>query len=307
MGIYAKIFLGGVYPNVILIDKKNEGVSSARNTGLDRMTGDYVIFVDADDWCEYNMVERMVEEIGENDFVYCACYIDTETESKCIYNTVPTECYSVKDIFTPLFFGSLNKDNKNMSTALWRGMFRSDIIFENKILFDVYIRFAEDWIFYADYFRKVSSVRVIQEPLYHYYQRESSLMHEFKPASQIGIQKSIYILNKFHSIAGEMSIDSTIYEPYLYKRYLGLVLNVSKNVWNKKNKTPVKEKKKLIKYSLEWNDITKVLREMNNKNLGIIEQFWTNVIRNSNIAILSLYGIMYNCLRNVRDFLRELK
>lgn len=49
------------YSNVIVVHKKNGGSSSARNVGLDIATGDYIGFVDSDDWIEPNMYQRLIE------------------------------------------------------------------------------------------------------------------------------------------------------------------------------------------------------------------------------------------------------
>ena len=50
-----------IYYNIKVINQNNKGVSAARNAGLKESVGDYIMFVDPDDWCEPNMVERMVD------------------------------------------------------------------------------------------------------------------------------------------------------------------------------------------------------------------------------------------------------
>ena len=62
----------GVNDNIIVIKQENKGVSEARNRGLEIATGDYVMFVDPDDWCELNMVEKMMEKSASADLTYCA-------------------------------------------------------------------------------------------------------------------------------------------------------------------------------------------------------------------------------------------
>lgn len=58
-----------VYSNndsrIIVINKENEGVSKARNTGIENATGKYIVFIDADDTIEADMIKRLVEEITE--------------------------------------------------------------------------------------------------------------------------------------------------------------------------------------------------------------------------------------------------
>ena len=54
--------------NIIVLDKENGGVSSARNSGLNKATGDYICFVDADDYVEKNYIESVVNILNENSY-----------------------------------------------------------------------------------------------------------------------------------------------------------------------------------------------------------------------------------------------
>lgn len=54
---------------IVYISKENEGVSKTRNIGLQKATGEYILFVDSDDWIENNAVEILVREIGDYDVI----------------------------------------------------------------------------------------------------------------------------------------------------------------------------------------------------------------------------------------------
>lgn len=58
-----------------VIHKTNGGLSSARNAGLDICTGEYIAFVDSDDWIKPNMIQRMLEVIERENADICACNI----------------------------------------------------------------------------------------------------------------------------------------------------------------------------------------------------------------------------------------
>ena len=69
-------------PRVIVIHQENKGLSGARNTGLDRMTGEYVAFIDSDDAFKPEMIERMLETITRNKAEMSICgYYACETNS----------------------------------------------------------------------------------------------------------------------------------------------------------------------------------------------------------------------------------
>ena len=68
---------------IIYYRKENEGLAAARQDGIERANGEYIGFVDSDDWLELNMYERMYSEaVKENaDIVFCNCYFnDSETD-----------------------------------------------------------------------------------------------------------------------------------------------------------------------------------------------------------------------------------
>ena len=137
-----------------------------------------------------------------------------------------------------------------MSTSLFRGIFKANIIRDKNIIFDTNIRYAEDWLFFAEYFKYVNTIVLISEPLYHYYQRKNSATNMFIPTSILGVKKSFYILEKFMSLAQMSKIDKNLYEPWMARRYIGLILNQSKNVWDKRNGLNLLKKKQILLLAL---------------------------------------------------------
>ena len=67
---------------IIVIHKKNSGIGDTRNIGIEKSTGDYIIFVDSDDYIELNCVEQLVKKIEKDkvDIVISNYYIDTKTK-----------------------------------------------------------------------------------------------------------------------------------------------------------------------------------------------------------------------------------
>ena len=91
---------------IIIIDKKNEGVSKARNDGLKISTGEYIAFMDSDDWYELNTLELMYNKAKENDYDIVACdtqaiypdkkqYIKSGIEANQTNNQLMIDAYEV--------------------------------------------------------------------------------------------------------------------------------------------------------------------------------------------------------------------
>ena len=68
-----------------IINKHNEGVSKARNTGLLYATGEYISFIDSDDWVEQNMIEELYNSITSNKADLCICNFIKENKNKRDY------------------------------------------------------------------------------------------------------------------------------------------------------------------------------------------------------------------------------
>lgn len=120
-----------------LIRQKNGGASAARNRGLDRATGDYIGFVDSDDWIEPDMYERLLEiaQKEEADVVCCAFrYIKKQGTIDCADDSY--NIFHGKEMLEGYITG---KDGCLMSPAVWNRLFRREI-FEK-------IRFTEGRMF----------------------------------------------------------------------------------------------------------------------------------------------------------------
>ena len=144
---------------VRVFHKENGGVSSARNWGLDNAQGEWISFVDADDWVEVDYLAGLTEKL-DADFITGGLK-DTlgnvyKEESQCFYND------EIGD-----FFRLHNADIFIRST--WGKLVRYKVIKENSLRFDEKIRFGEDAFFWRNVLLKCQSVRLIDKCGYIYY------------------------------------------------------------------------------------------------------------------------------------------
>ncbi|MDO5397159.1 MAG: glycosyltransferase [bacterium] len=290
-----------------VIHKSNGGVSSARNEGLREANGTYIMFVDSDDYLEKNMVEKLCREIksSDSDIVYCGYYMDFG--DRIYINKLPISngTYDIEEVFQPLFFGTKNNGNTSMSTSLVLGIFRKQIISDNNILFDTYIRFAEDWLFYAEYIVHCKKISIINEPLYHYVQRSSSVMHEYVKPSELGVKKSIYILNRFNGIMESSDFNRTLYKRNVQRRYIGFIKNQARGIWNKNNTDTLREKTKFLEESIQKSDIKQMIEKFDMSTMSSMEKLYVNLLKKDFLLIFHLYGIAYNFAKNIRNKIRK--
>lgn len=154
---------------VAIYHQENQGVAATRNHLLEKVKGDYVLFVDADDWIELDMVEYLVSlatDVGA-EMVMCDRVInDTKpSDKKPIVNILSQE-EAIKDfLYHGYFVGSLC--NKLLSRSLLHNE-----------QFHRGISYGEDALFIWGALQKVNNVVVSDKQLYHYYMNEESISHQ---------------------------------------------------------------------------------------------------------------------------------
>lgn len=146
----------------IIHHKHNKGIAAVRNTCLDNATGDYVLFVDSDDWVEQNMVEKLVDAIQKEDADIAACDFTTDYINNKKYNY---ENYSNSCIT------NLKKAiNYNIGTVLWKLLIKKDLFEDNKIRFTPHLDVGEDYVVTIKIYYYAKKMSFIHETLYHYVQ-----------------------------------------------------------------------------------------------------------------------------------------
>lgn len=138
--------------------EKNQGVSAVRNILLREATGEYIQFVDSDDWIEQNMLELLHGKIIAEDADICTCNFYIERQNgrmmKCF-------CYNDKHDY-------LRDVLANNWGVVWKMLIRRSLIIENQISFPVGINGGEDYVFCVKAIYNSRKVAFVDKALYHY-------------------------------------------------------------------------------------------------------------------------------------------
>ncbi len=159
------------YPNKVkAFHKPNGGEFTTRNYGLERAQGEYVTFVDTDDWVEPNWAEKLYQAAKENDADLAVCgfeRIDLKT-NKVVAKDMTTHGYAVKEI--------TGKDDFMIAInpAPWNKIYKREKIKDQRFL---NFRGFNDMIFLASSYTKINKVAFVPDVLYHYYLRYDSQIH----------------------------------------------------------------------------------------------------------------------------------
>ncbi|HGH1676146.1 glycosyltransferase [Clostridium perfringens] len=247
---------------IILLNQENSGVSVSRNNGIRISKGEYIIFVDSDDYLEEKMVEKLYNEIQNNkcDLVQCNNYLKYNSKNiKSSYNFKDKKIYG-KNEFLKVFVEDNILDGK-VGMFLWNKIFSSNIIKENNINFENII--LEDYLFIMEYSRFVNKFEYINETLYNYRILENSLSKTFNKSI---FKNLIYVDKRKRIFAEDIFINNDKVNEKMdswFVRYLESSIN-SMFLFNNNN---ISEKKEYLEYVFTNDYIITILKRNKKKYL----------------------------------------
>ena len=161
----------------IIEQKENQGQGVARNIAIDIAQGEYIMFLDPDDWLELNACEEAYNQINKNknDMVFFNLYIWKEHNGKCgkreldinrlkPFEEVKNNPYiNLRELQTNWFIGGWT----------WVQIYSKDFLNKNNIIFSTH-RYGEDLIFITKAMIESKDISILDVPLYNYRKRKSS-------------------------------------------------------------------------------------------------------------------------------------
>jgi glycosyltransferase involved in cell wall biosynthesis len=226
---------------VRVIHQENMGVSAARNTGICHATGDYLQFVDSDDFIDKNMTEILVNAIEKNSAAVAICgykRIDSST-GVCIQNcySSKTGFYSFKELLNIFDYLYL----KWLINSPCNKIYRTQIIRDNYIFYRKGIELGEDLLFNLDVIQKSTSFEIIPECPYNYVKNNNGTLTSKGRKNLYEIQKMLFenIISLYEDRESYKYQINNL-EKFYSKRILDIVLHVA-------NSYSIKEVKSYLK------------------------------------------------------------
>lgn len=191
-------------PRIKLIDQMNSGVSAARNAGIALAQGEYILFIDADDYIETNMIEQLVNMITKSNADMAMCgYVREDINGNIIseYSPSISEAYltgeTIREYYVLDLIGLKNEEalgDVQVAGSLWICLFKKDVIMQNRLLFNTKLYRGEDVLFKIEYMLCIKSLICSEKKLYHYVMHNASCVNKYQEKFLSNQQQYLQIL-----------------------------------------------------------------------------------------------------------------
>lgn len=243
----------------ILFNNKNQGISYSRNEGLRKSAGDYILFLDGDDFLEPDFLEKFSLSIDNDNADLIVCSFNTIINKTKIKNIFKKQYYQNKNLITKRMLE--NFDN-HMLYNVWNKCYKKSIIKTFNITFDENKLIGEDLKFNQEYLLKINTLSVIEKPLYNYVKSPKSTMNTYhENLFEIRLKEN----EEFVYFFEKNKIQN--YQHFLAKRFLERIYSCFVNLMYKENKLGYNEKYSQIKKITNHTKTKEYLKIFNGNSL----------------------------------------
>ncbi|MBQ9246368.1 glycosyltransferase [bacterium] len=171
-----------------IINKQNAGLGNARNTGLEEAKGEYISFIDSDDYIDENFLELLYTEATENDADVACGGIKRENDGKTHFLINYSQTVITDDVYQ-----KINVSKATQFSFVWNKIYKHSFLKENELKFMPDVNF-EDLVYTPQIMLKSNVLVTVPNTFYHYIKREKSI---FQDTENIDLQKDKLFSLKF--------------------------------------------------------------------------------------------------------------
>lgn len=187
--------VGGDYPHLrervqIIHHAENRGCSAARNSGIEQAKGEYILFIDGDDWCDTEMVEQLILKGGEADIISCGYY----------------ESYGGRLVrYSAPWIGGRNESLRVVITqsfaipdTICMMLIRRTIFTERGAHFNARLKVGEDFAMKVQLLYYAREIDYVERPLYYYRRNvEGSATYHLGGAARRSYIRAMFFVRDF--------------------------------------------------------------------------------------------------------------
>lgn len=285
-----------------VIHKTNGGISSARNAGIKASTGDYIVYVDSDDWLEKNAIEILhTTIINENVDTVIGNYFISDGES---FNK-PIE-YSKKIANKKFIKGTEEFDENVMlpiisgqrACYIWLFITKKSFLSGGKN-FNEEVSFVEDGLYTLELLKKLDSIYFLDMPLYHYFTNQNGLTRSSNRILK-NIKQMPLLMKFFDEILSDESFSKNNYKEIRRSANSKIVMSYLYSLYKEysNNEKFINEVDEIFKNQELFNMIEKSNLLLLDKGLKMrVENFFLKLVKKKKLKTLVFFYGIRNKLR----------
>lgn len=231
-----------------VIHKENGGVSSARNVGMSKARGEYLIFLDPDDWWEPDIIEKSYDVISKYNydilfFGFYEEYPNRQLLRLCDENTgkhyQADECL-IRNMKLGVMDDTV-REFKAIFGTCWCSIIRKSMVTDNGVLFPEDIFHGEDSVFILKLLGAADKVGILDLALYHYRYNMESVCKKFILQLEINHER---VLESFYQVLTSLHDDMDFKDAYTYSAAFKYCVVLMQDYFHMDNKEKLRDKKK---------------------------------------------------------------
>lgn len=260
---------------VRVLHKPNGGVSSARNLGLAEAAGEYVAFLDSDDWLEPDALELLLRALRDAgaDTAGCGNYNVRDGARSVEAPALPAGVHGKKEIREKLVLRLLGDRLRQplLNGYIVRFLYSRSIIERNAITFEG--PYLEDELFLMEYFCHAESLAVVDKPLYNYYWNPASVTHRYMKNYTDVFRR---FMERKEALAQRYGLDMPLWRENTV--WASLLIAVS-NEYAPGNPAPARQKRKNVRDITRLPEVRHAMSTLRPEGMGRKKQIVARLLR----------------------------
>ncbi len=280
------------HKNIKVIHKENEGLGFARNSGLELIEGQFVIFVDSDDWVSQQLIQHMYDAMAENQVDLCKSGFqhvkhDGEIISIVQYKNELYKGSNAAKELLPRMIGASPDIHDSLEMCVCAVLYNARIIKEHNIRFpSERVLICEDLVFNIDYIQYANGACSIDTVDYNYRMNDTSLTRKYRPDR---FEACIYFYNEMRKKLETLGygIDTILRLDRMFFILVRMCISQeAKNVSGYEKQKSVENIGRICK-----NDtVINVIAEYPKKRLGIKQKLFLRLIQHKMDSLLYVFA-----------------